>query len=271
MIRLKNRKGIALILVFLVFVGLSGVTLAFLTMVNYGMVSAGAGLKNMQAFYIAEAGLARARWDLTTGGQTVGWGRTDMPFGGEGTYTFTTVDNDDGTYTITADGYVPDRTNPAAQRSVVEANIPVVETGGAGNNLSLGATATASSEQGKNRAGNANDGNTGTKWKSSDRNGSWLKLDFGTSTVFDRIVVINGANINSYAIEYSIDDISYPGVANIVESPPWTFTFDSVDAQYVRLTVNGNRPEMAELETYNTADAGGGSVSLGQGEFSTLW
>lgn len=253
----RNEKGIALILVFVTMVVLSGVALAFLSIVNYEIGSSGAGLRNMQAFYIAEAGLAKARWALGEG--DAGWSETDEAFG-EGTYTATIANNGDDTYTITSDGYVPDSANPLAQRQVVESDIAVT------SNLSLGATASASSVQGQNTADKAKDGDAGTKWKSNIKNGSWLKLDFGSSTTFDRIV-IDGANIDSYAIEYSPDDVvPYQGVANIVELPAWTFSFDSVSARYLRLSVNGDRPEINELETYDIA---GGGVNLGQGEFAT--
>jgi len=47
-----------------------------------------------------------------------------------------------------------------------------------------------------------------------------------------------------------------------VESPAWTFTFDSVSARYVKLEVYGNKPEVNELETY-------GGAGLGQGKFGT--
>lgn len=218
----------------------------------------------MQAFYIAEAGLAKARWALSTGGEAVGWTETDISFA-EGTYTLTTTDNGDDTYTITSDGYIPDDTNPIAKRRVIEKNIPI--TAGSGTNLSLTATALASSVVGGFIASNANDGNSASKWKSSVNNGSWLRLDFGSSTTFDR-VVSNGSKINSYTIEYSNDGVTYQEVANLVESPTRTFTFDSVSAQYLRVSLNGNRPEVIELQSYNSA---GGGFTLGQGSFVTSW
>ncbi len=45
-----------------------------------------------------------------------------------------------------------------------------------------------------------------------------------------------------------------------------TVTFDAVSARYLRFDVNGNRPDVDELETYNTSTGG-----LGQGTFVTSW
>jgi len=261
---LKNRRGAVLIFVFVILVGLSGIVFAFLTMVSGEIKSAGAGLLNTQAFYIAEAGLAKARWALTDGGETIGWGEPDTAFG-EGTYTVTTTDNGDTTYTITSDGYIPDDINTLAKRRVMEENI--LASPASGNNISEKAVASASSVQGSNTADRSNDGDTGTRWRSNIKNGSWLRHDFGSSTTFNKIVFIE-SQIDSYTIGYSDNGSSYNAVTGALESPAGTVTFDSVTARYLRLSVNGNRPSVYELETYNTAGTG---VSLGQGEYSTAW
>jgi hypothetical protein len=262
--RFRNKKGIALIFVFIVMAALSGIALAFLFMVRGEIGSSGAGLRNAQAFYIAEAGRAEARRALATGGD-ISWSETDEPFG-EGTYTVIIVQNEEaGTYTIISEGYVPDSTNPLAQREVTESGITIE------SNLSLGADASSSLPvQGQNVAGEANDNDTDSKWKSRINNGSWLKLDFGSSTTFDKVVIKGAANISpgTITIEYSADNVAYHEVANISELPLWTFTFDSVSAQCLKISMNGNRPEITELETYDIAE---GSVILGQGEFATAW
>lgn len=264
MYRLGRGKGTALILTIIILLSLTVVALAFTTMIHYEINAAGVGLRNMQAFHIAEAGLAKARWALTTGEQELPWEEEDTSFG-EGTYTVTAVDNEDGTCTITSSGYIPDDTNPIAQRQVVEKDITV--TSGSGTNLSLAATATASSEQGSNTADKSNDGSSSSKWQSNVNNGSWLKHDFGSSTTFDQIVV-DGSKIDSYTIEYSDNDIDYSEVDNLVEDPAWTFTFDQVSARYLRFSVNGKQPAVNELETYDTSE---GTTTLGKGEFVTSW
>ena len=93
-----ERTGAALIFVFITLVSLTVVVLAFVTMIHYEIRSSAAGWRNMQAFYIAEAGIAKARWALTTGQEPVGWGEEDEPFG-EGSYA--------GTYTVTSSVCLP--------------------------------------------------------------------------------------------------------------------------------------------------------------------
>ncbi len=261
---MMGKKGAILIIVFIMLVGLSGVALAFLTLTGDEIKASGTGLWNMQALYIAQAGLAKARWALTEAEETVGWGESGVAFG-EGTYTVTTVDNGDSTYTITSEGYVPNGTNPLAKRRVIEKNIPV--TPASENNLSSGATVSASSEQGINTVDKAIDGQSKTRWRSNVSNGSWLKLDFAGPTVFNWIVY-TGSSIDLYTLEYSDDDSVYSAVTNAVESPAGTVSFDSVTARYIRFSVNGNRPAVNEFETYNGAAVG---VSLDRGKFSTSW
>ena len=258
--KINRERGAALILTFIILIGLSAIAFAFLTMISYEIKSVGTGLRNMQTFYIAEAGWAKARWALTTGAESIGWGETDVSFGG-GTYTVITVDNGDNTSTITSDGYIPDDANPIAQRRVIERNISATS----GPNLSLTATASTSSVQGTNTADKSNDEDGVTKWKSLVKNGSWLKHDFGSSVTFDRIIY-TGTKIDSFSIMYSNDDAIYSAVTSSVESPAGTVTFDAVSARYLRFDVNGNRPEVDELETYNTSTGG-----LGQGTFVTSW
>ncbi|MBI5024840.1 MAG: hypothetical protein HZC18_07600 [Candidatus Omnitrophica bacterium] len=123
--RLRSRRGVALLSAFIVMVTLSTMTLAFLSMVKDDIKRNGSEQADLQANYIAKAGLAKARWALTTSAQAVGWGETDTAFG-TGTYTVTTTDNGNSTYTIISEGYIPNDTNPVAQRRVEERNVPVI-------------------------------------------------------------------------------------------------------------------------------------------------
>jgi len=263
--RIGKQKGAILIFVFVILIGLTGIVIAVLAIAGYEIKSASTGLLNMQAFYIAEAGRAKARWALTTGEEDVGWSETDEAFG-KGTYTVTTTDNGDATYTIVSEGYIPDDTNPIARRRVTEENIPT------SGNLSLAATASASSVQAGNTAAKANDGDTNTKWKSSVNNGSWLKLDFGEGSEksINKVIIVGAKKIDpGYSIQYSYNDVAWNNVDNPVEAPAWTVTFDAPDpeARYLRIYVNGNRPEIEEFESFG---AGSGAV-LGQGEYATSW
>jgi type II secretory pathway component PulK len=53
---MMNKKGFALLLVFAVLTALSAMLIAFLAMVSGEIRSVRAGLHNIQAFYVAEAG-----------------------------------------------------------------------------------------------------------------------------------------------------------------------------------------------------------------------
>lgn len=268
--RVKESKGaILIILAFVIMVGLTGVLVAFMTMISHEMRSARLELRNIQAFYIAEAGRAKARWALTTDAQAVGWGESDISFGG-GTYTYTTASPVDPQHvTITSTGYIPDSTSPIARRTVVEKDI--LFTAGGGTNLSLTAGIEASSEGVGQPASKANDESGSSKWMAKDDGNAWLKLDFGSSNTFDRVVVNGQKNINSVTIEYSSNGVTYQAVTNLVESPTWTYTFDSVEARYLKFNMAVNSKKKAEVNELESYDTTAGSTTLGQGEFSTAW
>lgn len=266
---LAKNKGAILILTFIIMVTLAAITIAFLYMTSMQTRSSGRSVADAKAFWVAEAGRAKARWALTTGGKTVGWGETANPFGsGKGTYVATTAYSDPPTnqhVTITSSGYIPNNADYVARRQVVESDIPF----GGDTNLSLGAGASASSQSGSHSAEDANDGNSSSKWMAHDKDDAWLKLNFGSPTTFDQVVINGQNNINSVTIGYSNNDIAYSSVTSLTESPAWMFTFDLITAQYLRLNMgvdSNKKAEVNELETYNTAQEG-----LGQGEFSTSW
>ena len=257
---IRNRKGVILIFVLIILVALMGVALAFWYAINSEIRSAGASFANAQAFYIAEAGLSKARQALTAGGQAVPYTETDMPFG-RGTYTVSVAYSDpplNKRVIITSNGYIPDSTKPVAQRQVVEKNASF--TSESAQNLSVGATPSVSSNPGK--ASNINDGKSASQWKADGKDAwEWAKLDFGGQKQLDK-VVINGDKIDQRMIEYSNDGANWHAVANLVENPAWTFIFDEVSARYLRFSVYGNKPEINEFETYS-------GERLGQGKFST--
>ena len=260
-----DRKGAALIFVFVILVGLSGVVLAFLAMTNDEVKAAGTGLWNMQAFYIAEAGLAKARWALTEGGETIGWGQSDIAFG-EGTYTVTTVDNGDDTYTITSEGYVPDDANPLAKRQVVEEAIPLAG-GASGENLAEDKDITASSQASGRPASRANDGNRNTYWQSDNGGSAWLRIDFGEATELGYAIYYEeeGSNIADYTIEYSPDDTGWTVVPDLSKNAS-AATFTPTSARYFRLRVTSSGSTDVAIEELRMYEGG-----LGQGEFSTSW
>jgi hypothetical protein len=259
---MSDRKGVVLILTFIVMVTLAAITAAFLYMTSIQVRASGRSLADARAFQVAQAGVAKARWALSRGGQSPGWGETASPFGaGQGTYVVTTAYSDWPTrrhVTITSSGYIPGNSNFIARRQVVESVVPLR------NNLSLSATASASSVRGSSTPDRAIDGSRTTRWQSNIRNGSWLKLDFGSPLTFDRVIYYS-LGITSYSIDYSNDNLVWQAVVNPVESPARTVNFNPVSARYLRFNVHGDRPSVMELETYNTAQP------LGKGEFTTLW
>lgn len=264
----NNKRGVVLIiLTFVIMVGLSGVLAAYSSMAANEIRSSRLGLRNIQAFYIAEAGRAKARWALTAGGQTVPWSESHTELG-NGTFSASAT-NDGSVITITSAGYIPNYANPIAKRQVAEKDISFgVEL----TNLSLESAISASSEKlPQNPATNAKDGDSGSEWKAGSKDDAWLKLDYGSSTTVDR-AIYTGNNINSVTIEYSNNGVDYNPVTNAVESPAGTINFDSVSARYLRLNMDVDSKSTAgvyEFESYNSAEDV--SATLGKGKFSTSW
>lgn len=258
----KGQSGAISIFAFVVMLALVAITVAVLYMISIWTKSSGLNLASGQAFWLAEAGRAKARWALTLGGESVGWATSDVPLGG-GTYSVTSFYNGSNC-AIISDGYIPDDIKPVARSRVVESNIPFSS---AGTNLSLSATASASSESKDHPAKDAIDESSHSKWMAKDKDDAWLKLDFGSLTTFNKIVY-DGKNINSCMIYYSNNDSSYIEVSNAVESHAGTVNFDSVTARYLRFNMDVDSKQQAELneiETYNSA------IGLGRVIFSTLW
>jgi len=240
-------------------------------MVNSEIESAGAGLANARAFYMAETGRAKARWALTTGAQSVGWGETSSPFGaGKGTYIVTTASPTDAQHVnITSDGYFPVYgTNPVAQRRVVENNIEL----GSGTNLSRdtnGTVASASDHHGNDTEDKAIDGTNNTGWVAKDKGGSAsLTLTYSSANTVSRVVV-NGSNIASIMVQYSNNNSSWTNVSNASGALPGIQTFTPITAKYLRLSMvssSGKRAQVNEFESYSGA---GGATTLSQGKFGT--
>lgn len=276
--RLRSRRGIALLSSFIVMVTLSTMTLAFLSMVKDDIKRNGSEQADLQANYIAKAGLAKARWALTTSGQAVGWGETDTAFS-TGTYTVTTTDNGDGTYTIVSEGYVPNDTSPIARRRVEQRNVSVATS--ALTNLCLGATAAASSTRGANVASRAIDGNLSTFWQANGNPSAgspqWLRVDMGSAKAFNRVVFTEpaGNTITAFTIQYSSNASTWTNVSSPVTTKVGTVTtvnFTSVTRRYHRIRITAStltRPSISEYESYDTSQAV--SVTLGQGKYVTTW
>lgn len=265
-----NNKGAGLIIfVLVILLGLSGIVFAFLAMLSDEMKNTNAELLSMRAFYIAEAGRAKARWALITDAQGVGWGESNVAFGG-GTYTVTTAYSDAPTnqhVTITSTGYIPDSTNPLVQRTVVETGVPY-DTGEM--NLLSGSASVASASQGNNDPEQVLDGSYNPGWISAVKEHAWLVLDYGSDKTVGK-VIIYGSKITSIVLLYSLDGINWVPVPDPSGALPGTQTFSPVTARYMKLDITSGSSEKAqvdEVEAYGGSSTGG-TAHLGKGSFST--
>ena len=134
----KGQRGSVLIFTFVVMITLAAIAAAFLYMISIRTKSSGLHLASGQAFWLAEAGRAKARWALTTDKRSPGWATSDVPLG-EGTYSVTSFYNGSNC-SIISDGYIPDDINPVARSRIVESNIPFIP---ASTNLGRGIFSTS--------------------------------------------------------------------------------------------------------------------------------
>lgn len=267
-----KRRGMITLFALIFLLAMSGLALGLLRMFSSQTRVVKAAVLDWQAFHVAEAGLAKARYALTTGGVVVPslplkWTETASPFGaGNGTYTVTVEYTDppsNTTMLITSTGYIPNSTSPLARRVVTEANVQR----GVSSNLSIqsGVAATASSTQGGNIANYARDNSALTSWKSSVKGASWLALDFGTARTFTKIILVGRASVTSTSLSYSNDGVSWSPIS-ATENPAGSgvYLFAPVAARYVMMSVSGNKPSIQEFQTF-----GSSGTALTHGAFGT--
>ena len=119
----KCQRGSVLIFTFVTMLTLTAIAAAFLYMISIRTKSSGLNLANGQAFWLAEAGRAKARWALTADEKNPGWGTSDIALG-QGAYSVTSrYDGSTDMCIIISDGYIPSASNPVARSRVVESNI----------------------------------------------------------------------------------------------------------------------------------------------------
>ena len=276
----SQERGAALLIALVFMLILVGLATAAAVYSQNSQLTTRAQLLDTQAFYIAEAGVHRARQQLVAGNWASGSTNTESFGGGE--YSVTITDNGScgaGSsgcqYTFTSDAYIPSSTSYVARRELAEGSIPATVSS---TNLSLAATASASSSDGSHTASKANDGDSDSDWRASTAgNGQWLAMDYGSATTVDRIIVDENDNIDGVNIQYSDDGSSWTTVSglSVVESPSktWTATFTASSHRYFRavFTASGSSKKVRvnELESYNTAS---GSVTFtGAGDYTTQW
>jgi len=129
----KGDRGFVLLATFVMMLVLIGLALAAGIAAQNSVVIGRSTLQDQQAFYVAEAGWQRARQAVTAGTWTAGVAPDNAQYTesfGAGQYQVTVTDNGDSTYTVSAEGYVPNQTTVLAKRKVVETAIPVTISGG---------------------------------------------------------------------------------------------------------------------------------------------
>ncbi len=270
-----EERGFALLLTLMMILGTVGLALAVGVYSVNSLVSAKSELLDQQALHLAEAGWQRARQAVSDGTWSLATapGSVQTESFGPGKYKVTLLDNGDNTATITSEGYVPDQTATVSKRQVVEATASVTNNG---TNLSLSATASASSSKGGNTPDKANDGATNTSWE-ANTNGSneWLRMDYGSATTLIQIIVRENKNIDGLTIESSSNGTTgWTTVSGltVTESPAktWTADFTSTSEQYFRAKFtsvpSNQKAKVKELESFF-----GFSITLGQGTYRTQW
>jgi hypothetical protein len=260
---------------------LAGLAAAAAVFAQNSQATARAQLLDRQAFYIAEAGIERARQALAGGDWALASTNTESFGAGEYSVAITdngdcAVNDNDCEITITSSAYIPSSTSYQARRQLTEEDIEaeVINT-----NLSLTATASASSSQSSHPASDANDDDTGSHWEASTQgSGQWLQMDHGSAVTVDQIVIEENDRIDGIsALEYSDNGSSWTSVSGltVVESPSktWTCAFTSTSHRYFRATFTASgssrRVSVEEMRHFNTANQ---TVSFDEpGDYSTTW
>lgn len=109
----NTKRGMALILTFIFMVTLIIIVAAYLFMTTYSTRNLNAQINNVRAFYLAEAGLQKAIWNILTPVPQEGWGKfgagqsrtEEDSLGGTGTYSVT-ASRTGNIYTIDSIGAV---------------------------------------------------------------------------------------------------------------------------------------------------------------------
>ncbi|UCA50915.1 discoidin domain-containing protein [Streptomyces sp. WA6-1-16] len=139
--------------------------------------------------------------------------------------------------------------------------------------LSQGSTVTASSqENGGTAAGNAVDGDGGTRWSSAFADPQWIRIDLGSPAALSRVELAwEAAHAKSYRIELSTDGDDWTTAYSTTTSAGGDETLNiSGDARYVRLTgterATGYGYSLWEFKVFGTRAGGGGPEIPGGGD-----
>ena len=95
--------------------------------------------------------------------------------------------------------------------------LSVVDSSAQDTDLALGKAATASSvDDPANQAGNATDGDAGSRWSSAFEDDQWIRVDLGSSVPFDRVVITwEQAYAKTYTVQVSDDGDTWTDAASV--------------------------------------------------------
>jgi len=98
---LRNRKGVTLLLVFILMIALLGLVSSFLFMAMHQARHTGGHLDDEKAFYVAQAGLRKGVWRLLSPNDVPNWQLNDGLWPKTETNSINTGDGITGSYTVT--------------------------------------------------------------------------------------------------------------------------------------------------------------------------
>jgi Tfp pilus assembly protein PilX len=228
---LFNKKGVVLILTFIIMTTLAATTVAFLYLTSTQNRSTGYDVANAKAFWLAEAGLQRGLWELSKGGGTwTGWtGTNPKVFQGTltncGDYDVSVANPASNSPQITATGYMPSRSASSPQMRVVYASASkgnwftqysafstgIVTLGGSGYTDSYDSSKGVYNKTGSD--GKLNKGSNGDVSTNSDLNisgGSHIygNVDTGPSGIFNNQSFLSGTI--SHDMNHTVDAVVVP-------------------------------------------------------------
>ena len=243
----KGQSGTISIFTFVVMLTLIAITVAFLYMISIRIKSSGLELASAQAFWLAEAGIQKAIWNLKTpvagGGQGENWTTNGV-----------TTNLEAGSYTM-----------------VVERWDFALATNGA--------SATASSKQGSYVAANAIDGDDSTYWESQNKptggNPEEIIIHFPYTLTINKVrfLVPVGSSQQApkdYTWEVSSDGINYTTVKDVKNNSNTDRTDEfsaTTNVNYLKLNVTkigggSDGVRIATLETIGSKITSTGTVSV---------
>jgi hypothetical protein len=150
----------------------------------------------------------------------------------------------------------------------------IIDTEVRGVNYALGATASASSNNGS--ATNVNDNNSATMWTGAAKTNQWVQLDFGAERMLDEFIVDQaaGSSISNFVLQYwdgaRWKDIftSYGLLGARKYMPTWTISTARVRL-FITSTASGF-PSIAEFNAYNTTIKGDPAMITNQPASQTV-